>query len=485
MSLINAWIVIKIGLSILIPVMTGFFLTGSLLRSTPLKRNLGLTIALGAALGWGLFALLYFGWRVTGLSTTWLFWLEAVLMVASGLLYLRHRPYFRAPARPALPRRWRIFLGTAAILALILAALPMLVGYAWYPHGTWDAWSIWNLAARYFYLGGSDWTLLFHPSNYHPDYPPLVGASLARLWTYLTTIHPLAGGLNAAFVSLTTVMLVGFALAFLRGAWIGILGVLLLLGSSSFLAITVAQIADIPLGLFILGIVVCSFLAHELPGQQPVLLGLAGAFAGLAAWTKNEGLLVVVCFLGVQVGLHLWHRDWRGLLTEQAWIWSGLLPLLIALAAFKITYAPPNDLVAAQGGDTLGRLLDPDRIRQIFAAFLNQAYTFWPKISVPVIALPLVLALAGVRKDGLHRQLFWQSGMFLLLILTGYFVVYLISPYDPAWHLQTSIHRLFLHLWPSAVFLTMLAARLPEFEDRPEQASFPPRPVGWQQKSQE
>lgn len=477
MSLINTWIIIKIGLSILIPVLTGFFLTGALLQSTPLRRNFGLALALGAALGWGLHALLYFGWRVTGLASGWVFLFDSVLLVASGLLFLRQRPYFRSLQQPDLPRRWRVFLGIVLVLALVLAGLPMLVGYAWYPHGTWDAWSIWSLAARYFYLGGADWTQLFHLNNFHPDYPVLVGASLARLWTYLATHHPLAGGLNAAFVSLTTVVLAGSSLAMVRGRWISILGVLLLLGSSSFMAITVAQIADIPLGLFILAIVVCSYLASELPGPQPVLWGLSGAFAGLAAWTKNEGLLVVVCFLAVQVGLHLAQRDWRRairpMLSQQVWIGCGLLPLLLALAAFKITYAPPNDLVAAQGGETLAGLMDGGRIRLILMSFLKESYTFRPKISVPMVALPLFLALAGVRRDSFRSRSFWQAAIFLVLLLAGYFFVYLVSPYDAAWHLETSIHRLFLHLWPSAVFLTMLLVRLPEFSFNSQTASQP------------
>jgi len=50
----------------------------------------------------------------------------------------------------------------------------------------------------------------------------------------------------------------------------------------------------------------------------------------------------------------------------------------------------------------------------------------------------------------------------LVLMLSGYFVVYLTTPYDLAWHVSSSINRLFLQLWPSAIFAAFLGARTPE-----------------------
>jgi len=44
----------------------------------------------------------------------------------------------------------------------------------------------------------------------------------------------------------------------------------------------------------------------------------------------------------------------------------------------------------------------------------------------------------------------------------GYFAVYLITPYDLVWHLSHSLGRLFLQVWPSALFLFFLAIKGPE-----------------------
>ncbi|MEK6534682.1 MAG: hypothetical protein AABZ40_03350, partial [Thermodesulfobacteriota bacterium] len=50
----------------------------------------------------------------------------------------------------------------------------------------------------------------------------------------------------------------------------------------------------------------------------------------------------------------------------------------------------------------------------------------------------------------------------LLLILAGYFFVYVTTPLDLGYHLATSLNRLFLQLWPSVIFLFFMAAGAPE-----------------------
>ena len=43
------------------------------------------------------------------------------------------------------------------------------------------------------------------------------------------------------------------------------------------------------------------------------------------------------------------------------------------------------------------------------------------------------------------------------MTLAGYFFIYLITPRDIYWHLRFSLNRLFLQLWPSAIFLFFVA----------------------------
>ena len=44
----------------------------------------------------------------------------------------------------------------------------------------------------------------------------------------------------------------------------------------------------------------------------------------------------------------------------------------------------------------------------------------------------------------------------------GYFFVYVMTPLDLAYHLTTSLNRLFLQLWPGVILLIFMIAGTPE-----------------------
>jgi hypothetical protein len=46
-------------------------------------------------------------------------------------------------------------------------------------------------------------------------------------------------------------------------------------------------------------------------------------------------------------------------------------------------------------------------------------------------------------------------------MLLGFGVIYVITPKDLAWHLDTSLWRLLLQLWPSALFVYCLIVNAP------------------------
>jgi hypothetical protein len=50
----------------------------------------------------------------------------------------------------------------------------------------------------------------------------------------------------------------------------------------------------------------------------------------------------------------------------------------------------------------------------------------------------------------------------LALMLAGYVLVYVVTPLDLPWHLQWSLPRLILQLWPLAVFAFFLGTATPE-----------------------
>ena len=90
-----------------------------------------------------------------------------------------------------------------------------------------------------------------------------------------------------------------------------------------------------------------------------------------------------------------------------------------------------------------------------------------------------------VAKALVHRILHWGNGLVALIIflatgfysayksisavwipfgvlaimLFGYYFIYIITPENQQWHLDTSLGRLLLHLWPALLFLTFMVVK--------------------------
>jgi len=54
--------------------------------------------------------------------------------------------------------------------------------------------------------------------------------------------------------------------------------------------------------------------------------------------------------------------------------------------------------------------------------------------------------------------------LILLLMGFGYGLIYILTPHSLEYHLSTSLYRLVIHLWPSAVLLFFVAVREPSWE---------------------
>jgi hypothetical protein len=53
-------------------------------------------------------------------------------------------------------------------------------------------------------------------------------------------------------------------------------------------------------------------------------------------------------------------------------------------------------------------------------------------------------------------------------MLAGFFFVYIVSPFNLEWHLDTSLDRLLLQVWPLAVFAYFAVVQTPERAMREE-----------------
>src|SRR6185436_7583823 len=91
-----------------------------------------------------------------------------------------------------------------------------------------------------------------------------------------------------------------------------------------------------------------------------------------------------------------------------------------------------------------------------------QALSFagWP-ISI-FIQLALYALIVGLDRPLDSRLGLQAVGAILLLQMLGYCAIYILTPHDLEWQLGTTINRLFLHLFPSALFLFFCSVSAPE-----------------------
>jgi 4-amino-4-deoxy-L-arabinose transferase-like glycosyltransferase len=261
-----------------------------------------------------------------------------------------------------------------------------------------------------------------------------------------------------------TVVLLFSAVSLMRNEVRGFLAGAVLMGTPLFIIHGARQHADIPLAFFILATVVLICLQDRLKGNSMAPIVLAGITGGLAAWTKNEGLLFLVAVVMARFATALLRRDLRAGLSEAGCFLAGLTPVLAIIICFKMQFAPPNDLAI---GHDLSGLAVPSRYYCIAKEFLRRAFTFgrWQELGpVPFNPMPLLLGYLLCFGVSLRKSEFTgviTSCLALSLLLAGYFVVYLLTPIDLKTHLETSCDRLFLQIWPALVFLCFMAIPSP------------------------
>jgi hypothetical protein len=425
----------------------------------PLLLCLSLGLGLGISSLWSFLWLAIFGPHRTAFIAG-----EIGILVVLALLLLvvrqRSKPPLAVAAAAQLSWLWCI-PGAAFLAALLTAVVAFTRHSAAGPHGAWDAWGDWNLRARFLYLGGPHWSDVFVPRGTlpHRDYPLLLSASVARCWTYMQSDAQRAPILIAFLFTFAIAGELLFALSLLRSRSQGLIAATVLLATPFFLILGAAQYADVPFAFFFLSTIVLLCL-HERPlvgGNGG--LALAGAMAGMAVWTKNEGGLFLLCLLVSHLLITLRRRGFVEYARELRFFAAGLIPALAVVAFFKIRFAGHTDLLVTHR--VLHRLSDPARYRIVLRSFADALLHFgdW-RLSIPFLVSVYVLLLGVRKQDG--RLAVKIGTATLALTMLGYFFIYVTAWVPLPWLLQTSLTRLCIQLYPSALFLLFLLARTPE-----------------------
>lgn len=378
-----------------------------------------------AAAACGLISLLYFLSLVCRLPLA-----VSSIIIGSGL-YLLYR-YGRSQEQP-LPGKgngWPPYV-------ILTAGVFLLTNRSYYlalKWGDWDAWGIWNYHAR-FLADGQRWTWLFQSLQYdHPDYPLGLSALLGLAGRLLgPESWPYAAFALHFLITLSVPVLI-FLLLYRNSLWTAGALLLLFVTDDYYLFRGLSQYADTMLAAyFLMAIASISFASADRR-----LITLSALLAGCAAWTKNEG--IVLCLLTC-----LFYAKTYFSRPNRWYALAGFALPATTLALFKIFYAPANDLVQNSQGDLLRQITDPERYRLVWAYFIRNGadHFIWTGILILVYAIACIMM----------KRLPGRAMMLILTCLLAYLSTYILSPYDPDWHLHLSLDRLMHQLMPALVLV--------------------------------
>ena len=472
-----AWVMVAMGVS----VCTGWGLLRALWprdSAYAVGKSGLLRIPLAIGLGWAVGAAHYCVWRVVYPEFGWLYRLMDCLVIPAAAWWAGRMaqsgswvpPRAHSPLQPHSPiHRGYVGALVGLTLGVGIAAVCISAAEAWRePLGAWDGWAIWNLKARFLYRGGPHWTAMFSKDIWfsHPDYPLLLPASIARLWSYLGHENTLVPQLTAVAATGLVALLLFGVLAWLRGVEQACFGTLLLVSSKVFLYYGGAQVADVPLSFFLLGAIIALVAAQRSQQGVRALFALSGVLAGCGAMVKNEGLVICVVLLAACMVR-------RGLRRNALMLVMGMAPALSLMAVQKTLFAGESYLVADQSSfqAVVQKLVDPSRHQTIAWALLDHNVGFYPwrplaacPLAIPLpnhpgmVLLLLLTFVCGIWEVGRDRLAVAAAAVTLLLTVGTYYVVLLIMPYDLA-TLVESWPRLQLHIWPSLILVLFLMTR--------------------------
>ncbi len=408
------------------------------------KKHLLIKLFLAGVIGFGVSSLLSFLWIWLGLSMFIYAILESIfaLLFAIWVVYKNRNQIFSAQWSFSIDRSntiWLILLIAGALLYIF----GLITTYLEYPHGRMDAWTNWNVAARIIYLGGSDWQNTFQRQLDHADYPLFMSMSNTLTWTMMGKDSTWGPAMYHFFISLFTAGLLFALVNASRNFKQASLAVILFMAQPFTAGNSLSQLADFPLSYMILAMGGLTLLYFQIKEKRIAVL--IGFLAGLAAWTKNEGVVVaVICTAGWGLIALLNDRP-----AFKNYLFGLALPLIVVIL-FKVFLAPPSDLFSTPGKESLfEKITDIGRYITIFKIGGSSLWNLGGgAISVTGILLAYMLVVGKAQENipGL-----WIIGSMVIIQLLVYFAIYIITPHDLIWHLETSVGRLYSHVFPLAL----------------------------------
>jgi hypothetical protein len=265
----------------------------------------------------------------------------------------------------------------------------------------------------------------------------LLSSAVAAAWTFQGSTDPSIPQHVGLLFYLATILTVSATVSLIRGPVLGAIAGLLLTLTSGFVVEAVAQYSDVPQGFYFAASVSMLVLAAMKGSVRSA--ALAGLLAGMAAWTKNEGVVFFVAFLVASIALFLRRR-----------------PLLVATLAGAVAVAALvrwDNLASSWAG----RAFDVSRSGDVLSTTASQFASLGTGLLHPALLLLLCVVLLGVRRSTPDPGQYIAPTLTLTMIATDLAVLAATPP-----DLQTSTAgRLWIQVWPLLLFGAVLYLRTP------------------------
>lgn len=392
--------------------------------------------------------------------------IHAILILCAGTIAFFRRQRFPISSWFSCSTVEWVFL-----IILILACAPLWYQVFFYAYGGWDAWSTWNLKAKFLFLGGENWQNLFDPKLWRssPHYP--IFLPLANVWSWVFQSEALYQGpaFNAFFMTWLTAALLTFSLYHFTKSRAAIWPALMLLTMPFYNKLALSQYADNVVAFYLLlsGVLWVKSTTEE----RPMDLGLCGFFLGLMCFIKNEGLLsagwltiLIIVFLLTDKTLTTRKR------FLAAFVSGGLIGVIPSLI-FYIVYAPDN-ITFVNGLVSAAKPATALRLKTIFGFYSLEFFSpFWNIIALfrsdleagsfickwNGIWILLTFGLGLSLRQCLRRPL-WIFAFFIpgfMAVITAYY--WINTYFEIEWWLQVSLNRIISGFLPLLMFWVFLA----------------------------
>ncbi len=447
---------------LIIPILIGYFFIKAIIKKWQIHLKKTLLIFLSIGIGHGIVSIIFFLGLLIFNSCFAVIPIELSFLI---FLIIYNKKYnLTVLTKKSKINNKEKFSYVILIIVSALILVSMINYFSNFlvaPHGQWDAWNVWNLRPRFIVRTGELHTSLSRDlADIHcTDYPMLIPSIIGRGWTII--------GYEATWVSFcvsfmffySLVGVVIFSIKRFRGFNQGLLCGAALLISPEIIIHSANQYADLPLGYFI----TCAFsflLLYDSEGCREFLF-LSAFCAGLAAWTKNEGIVFAALFFFCRTGF-IFFKDKKRIITEIKSLLLALLPFTIFILWFKIFSRNPNMFLKLLDWNViLERVSNVNRYILIIYEMVKEIIRILPSYNFPVLLLLYLILNGSDRIAEKIRPAYFSLLITLLLMLTVYFLSFLIIFQHLRMQIRIAFIRMLFQIWPSFLILFFLYLKKP------------------------